>query len=89
MIYTEEMKHQINSMGMEVIEFKRMVKNLEEIFISISKNVLEIVNQLWGENKKGLELPPKQRYKFVKSLGVKNYEVFFQRNQIYRARSSC
>ncbi len=89
MIYTEEMKHQINSMGMEVIEFKRMVKNLEEIFISISKNVLEIVKQLWNEIKKGLELPPKQRYKFVKSLGIKNYEVFFQRNQIYKARSCC
>ncbi len=89
MIYTEEMKHQINSMGMEVVEFKRMVKNLEEIFISISKNVLEIVKQLWNEIKKGLELPPKQRYKFVKTLGIKNYEVFFQRNQIYRARSCC
>ena len=89
MIYTEEMKHKINSMGIEVVEFKRMVKNIEEIFISISKNVLEIVKQLFEEIKKGLELPPKQRYKFVKSLGVENYEVFFRRKQIHRARSCC
>lgn len=89
MVYTEEMKHQINSMGMEVIEFKRMIKDLGEIVLSISENVLEVIRKLWDEIKKGLELPPKQRYKFVKSLGVKNYEVFFQRNRIYRARSCC
>ncbi len=95
MIYTEEMKCQINSMGMEVVEFKKMVKskrmfkNLEEIFIFISKNVSEIVKQFFEEIKKVLELPSKQTYKFIKSLGVKNYEVFSRRKQIHRARSCC
>lgn len=89
MVYTEEMKHQINFMGMEVIEFKRMINKFKEIIQSIIKTALEIIKELWNEIKKGLELPPKQRYKFVKSLGINNYEVFFQRNHIHRARSCC
>ncbi len=109
MIYTEEMKRQINAAGFQMIEFKRFVKRLnlvlERITIAVKK-ILEImsetISRLANTLKKlsdgtfALELnhqlrkmPPKQRFKFCRKLGIENYQCFFWRRHVHRARSCC
>lgn len=104
MIYTEEMKHQINAAGFQVIEFKRFVNRmnlaLERVVVAIKK-ILKIMSEMISRaadimkklllefNHKLRKMRPKQRYKFCRKLGIQNYQCFFQRRHIYRARSCC
>lgn len=109
MIYTEEMKHQINAAGFQVIEFKRLVKRLnlvlERTVIAIKKT-LEIMSEMISRaadilkklfdgtfvlelNHQLRKMPPRQRYKFCRKLGIANYQCFFQHRHVYRARSCC
>ncbi len=94
MIYTEEMKKQINSAGLQVIEVKRLLKRFIQAVESLAEAIRKMIEQIknaFGSlldfNDTVQKLPPKQRYKFCRKLGIKNYQCFFQRKQIYRARS--
>ena len=96
MVYTEEMKGEINAMGFQVIEVKRFIKRILEaveiLWEAIQKMIEQIKNafgSLLDFNETMRNLPPKQRYKFCQKLGIENYQCFFQRKQIYRARSCC
>jgi len=109
MIYTEEMKRQINAAGFQVIEFKRFVKRLNlalEQVVSTVKKILATISEIISRavnsmkelfdstfvlelNHQLRKMSPKQRYKFCRKLGVENYQCFFQRRHIYRARSCC
>lgn len=35
------------------------------------------------------DMPPRQRYKAVKRLGIPNYQVLFKRPQVYHCRNNC
>lgn len=96
MIYTEKMKKKINSDGFQVIEVKRFIKRFMQAVESLAEAIRKVIEQI--ENAFGSlldfndtmqKLPPRQRYKFCRKLGIKNYQCFFQRKQIYRARSCC
>lgn len=100
MIYTEEMKHQINAAGFQVIEFKRFVKKFCKVvnsLVDVLKKMVQwvvdeatkILNNFVAVVSKVRKMPPKQRYEFCRKLGVQNYHCFFQRRHIYRARSCC
>lgn len=100
MIYTEEMKKRINSAGFQVIEFKRFVRKFCDVVDSLVdllkkmvqwaiEQVIKILNNFATVVQEIHKMPPKQRYKFCRKLGIKNYQCFFQRKQIYRARSCC
>lgn len=100
MIYTEEMKRQINAAGFQVIEFKRFVKKFCEVVDSLVNILKKIIRWMVDEATKILnnfvavvrevrKMPPKQRYKFCRKLGIQNYQCFFQRRHVYRARSCC
>ena len=96
MIYTEEMKKQINSAGFQVIEIKRFIKRFMQAVGSLADVIRKMIEQIknaFGSlldfNDAMQKFPSKQRYKFCRKLGIKNYQCFFQRKQIYRARSSC
>ncbi len=96
MIYTEEMKREINVMGFQVIEvkyfIKRFMRAVESLVEAMQKMIEQIKNafeSLLDFNDTMQTLPPKQRYKFCRKLGIENYQCFFQRKQIYRARSYC
>ena len=96
MIYTEKMKKEINARGFQVIEVKyfieRFMKAMESLAEAIQKVIVQIKNafeSLLDFDNAIRNLPPKQRYKFCRKLGVENYQCFFQRKQIYRARSCC
>lgn len=103
MIYTEEIKKQINSAGFQVIEFKRFVKHLHTKITEIATILSKMIRKIGELFRKAVDcivdflkardeirkMPTKQRYKFCRKLGIENYSVFFQRNQIHRARSCC
>lgn len=96
MVYTEEMKKKINSAGFQVVEVKRFIKHFMQAVESLSDAIRKMIEQIknaFGSlldfNDAMQKFPPKQRYKFCRKLGVENYQCFFQRKQIYRARSCC
>ncbi len=96
MVYTEEMKREINAMGFQVIEVKYFIKRFMRAMESLTEAMQKMIEQIknaFGSlldfNETMQKLPPKQRYKFCRKLGVENYQCFFQRKKIYRARSCC
>ena len=96
MIYTEKMKKEINARGFQVIEVKYFIKRFMKAKESLAETIQKMIEQIKNVFGKLLDfndamqkLPPKQRYKFCRKLGIKNYQCFFQRKQIYRARSCC
>lgn len=96
MIYTEDMKKKINSAGFQVIEIKYFIKEFKKAMDALAEAIRKVVEQirdafesLLDFNDAMQKLPPKQRYKFCRKLGIENYQCFFQRKQIYRARSCC
>ncbi len=96
MIYTEEMKKKINSAGFQVIEVKgfirRFMQAVESLEDAIRKMIEQIKNafgSLLDFNDAMQKLPPKQRYKFCRKLGIKKYQCFFRRRRIYRERNCC
>lgn len=50
--------------------------------VELMKDVIEVIDSV-------IKLPPKQRYKTIKSLGIKDYEPFFKRKGMYRCRNTC
>lgn len=96
MIYTEKMKKEINARGFQVIEVKRFIRRFMEAVEYLAEAIQKVIVQIKNAFESLLDfdnairnLPPKQRYKFCRKLGVENYQCFFQRKQIYRARSCC
>lgn len=100
MIYTEEMKRQINAAGFRVIEFKRFVKKFCKVLDSlvdllkrmvrwVAKEATKIFSNFAAVIQKVRKMLPKQRYKFCRKLGIENYQCFFRRRNVYRARSCC
>lgn len=96
MIYTEEMKRKINAIGFQVIEVKYFIKRFMKAVESLAEAIQKMIEQikdafgsLLALNDAMWKLPPKQRYEFCRKLGIENYQYFFQRKQIYRARSCC
>lgn len=89
MTYTEEIKKVINTQGMQVIEFKNVMKKLSEAFKKLFDAINKFVDEFRQWINKLSEIPPKQRYKECKHLGIENYEYLFCRKQVYKARSNC
>lgn len=91
---TQEQKEILNTHGIEVIEFKRMVIKCQEFFDSIMeyvKNLVETMKPIIEAIKKRLEsekVSAKNKYKVCKSLGI-DYLQYIKRNQIYRCRNNC
>lgn len=100
MLYTQEMKLQINAMGLQVVEFKYLIQQrpvMESLWEKISEELRQIINLIKNDSEKlATELqvvlsktPPRQRYKVVKRIGPEKYRCFFRRIHIYKARSCC
>lgn len=100
MIYTEEMKRKINAAGFQVIEFKRFVKKFCDVVDSlvdllkrmvqwVVEEATKIFNDFVAVTQEIRKMPPKQRYKFCRKLGIENYQCFFRRRHVYRTRSCC
>lgn len=96
MIYTEKMKRQINAAGFQVIEVKWLVKHLMEAVKTLAEAIGKMIEQIKAIFNNLLDLhdaimsmPPRQRYKLCRKLGIKNYQCFFQRRWVYRTRSCC
>lgn len=88
MIYTEEMKRKINSVGFQAIEVKRFIRRFMHAVKFLEKAIRKMIEQIknaFGSlldfNDAMQKFPSKQRYKFCRKLGIKNYQCFFQRKK--------
>lgn len=54
--------------------------------IDVIAELIDAIDEIIG---KIIELPPRQRYKFVKRLGVENNPIFFRRKKAYHCRNNC
>ena len=98
MNFTDEQLKAIRNMGLainaETLEsFETLGAALAQSFQALAEAIVaalkpamdrlaEIITQI-------VEMPPRQRYKAVKRIGVENYPVFFRHNRVYHCRNNC
>jgi hypothetical protein len=80
---TQEQKEALEKLTKVVNALYEWVKNV------VSK-VKEALLKSWSYLKTYImKLPPKQRYKLLKSIGIKNYLPFFRRDVVIHYRDNC
>lgn len=62
------------------------IKNLYEKLEIVAKAICNAFNTYL---KNIVKMDPRKRYKYLKSIGVKDYVPFFNRNGIYHCRNNC
>jgi hypothetical protein len=73
--------------------FEKIVKVANSLYEWMKKVVSkgrEALIRSWNYFKAYImELPPKQRYKLLKSMGIKNYLPFSRRDGVIHCRNNC
>lgn len=88
---TQEQKVILNSLGIEVIEYKRWVMELQKGLTECVKRLVDAMKPIVEAIKKCLEsekVSARDKYKLCKSLGI-DYRPYIKRNQAYRCRNNC
>ena len=84
---TKEQEEAMQKLASSIMEFCEKVWNeLKKIFEGIAK-VLEEIAEAFRIYI--MSLQPKQRYKFLKAMGIKEYVGYFRRSGIIRCRNNC
>lgn len=101
--YSEQQIAEIESIGMTVEEFDKILTYYSTAFGMWYEKVMEAVRSLcnyisdaWEQMKELVDrtvediqtVEVKQQYKIVKRLGNENYCVYLNNNKLYRARSN-
>lgn len=101
--YSEQQIAEIESIGMTVEEFDKILTYYSTAFGMWYEKVMEAVRSLcncisdaWEQMKELVDrmvediqtVEIRQQYKIVKRLGNKNYCVYLNNNKLYRARSN-
>lgn len=101
--YSEEQIMEIESLGISVEDFDRILSDLStalgmwyEKVMEIVRNMCDCFSDVWERIKELIDrmtkdiqtVEVKQQYKIVKCLGNTNYCVYLNNNKIYRARSN-
>lgn len=91
---TQEQKEALEQIGKAVKEaIDKIVKTANALYdwmTDVIARVKETLIRSWSYLKTYIMgLPPKQRYKLLKSMGIKNYIPFFQRNGVIHCRNNC
>lgn len=98
MDYTDEQIAAIRAAGFEINAetlqamddaFEKFMECIRVAIDAITKKLKPIIDLVADSCVKIIKLPPRQRYKMVKRLGVHNYPIFFSRKPIYRCRNNC
>lgn len=72
------------------IKISKDINTLYKWIRRVIAKVKELLIMSWKYIKSHImELPPKQRYKLLKSMGIKNYLPFFRRNGVIHCRNNC
>lgn len=91
---TQEQKEALEQIGKIVKEavdkIVKTAKTLYEWMKSVIARAKEALIKSWDYMKAYImELPPKQRYKLLKSIGIKNYLPYFRRDGVIHCRNNC
>lgn len=101
--YSEEQIAEIESIGMTVEDFDRILTNLSTAFgmwydevIKALRSLCNYISDAWEQMKELVDrtvediqtVEIRQQYKIVKRLGNANYCVYLNNNKLYRARSN-
>lgn len=101
--YSEEQIAEIESIGMTVEDFDRILTNLSTSFgawydevIKALRSLCNYISDAWEQMKELVDrtvediqtVEIRQQYKIVKRLGNANYCVYLNNNKLYRARSN-
>ncbi|HHV09981.1 MAG TPA: hypothetical protein GXX75_06865 [Clostridiales bacterium] len=71
-------------------EQKEVIRKIAEAFRKIIAAVKETINRVKEFfNTYIVSLEPKRRYKFLRSIGIKNYVPFFRRRGVIHCRNNC
>lgn len=82
---------EINADTLQAIQnaVDRLSEAINSIVDAIAEAIKPAIDWLADICEKIVALPPRQRYKTVKRLGVKDYSAFFRRKPIYHCRNNC
>lgn len=81
-------------------ELLELTDRQKEALQKLANNIKEFAREVWEKLKQAINqlkeafqiyvsnLEPKKRYKFLKSIGVRNYIPFFKR-KVFRCRNNC
>jgi hypothetical protein len=91
---TQEQKEALEQIGNAVKEAVNKIVKTANALYEWMKNVIARVKETllksWDYLKTYImKLSPKQRYKLLKSIGVKNYLPFFRRDGVIHCRNNC
>ena len=101
--YSEEQIAEIESIGMTVEDFGRIITNLKTDFgvlydevIKAVRSMCDCISDAFEKMKELVErmvediqtVEIRQQYKIVKRIGNKNYCVYLNNKKLYRARSN-
>lgn len=91
---TQEQKEALEQIGKAVKEaIDKIVKTANALYdwiTDVIARVKETLIRSWSYLKTYImKLPPKQRYKLLKSMGIKNYLPFFRRDGVIHCRNNC
>lgn len=93
--YEENDRIAIETTGMRIIEFKRMIYKLSGIFQKIFQTIRKVVDMVVDTVKEGFrsitDMEPRKRWKIVKSLIKAGLPcgMFFPRWRAYHCRNNC
>ena len=101
--YSEQQVLEIESIGMTVEDFDRILTNLNTAFgvwydeaIKAVRSMCDCISDTWEQMKELIDritediqtVEVKQQYRFVKTLGYSDYVVYLNNKKLYRARSN-
>ena len=101
--YSEEQIAEIESIGMSVEDFDRILTQFSTAFgiwyekvMEIARSMCDCISEEWEQMKELVDrmvedihtVEIKQKYKIVKRLGNENYCIYLNNNKLYRARSN-
>ncbi|HWT27614.1 MAG TPA: hypothetical protein VN131_06715 [Mobilitalea sp.] len=91
---TEEQKDAHEQIGKAIKEAVDKIVKTANVLYEWMKRVIARVKETlvksWSYLKTYImELPPKQRYKLLKFMGIKNYLPFFRRDGVIHCRNNC
>nr|WP_308743212.1 hypothetical protein [uncultured Anaerocolumna sp.] len=77
---TQEQKDELNEVANKIIEaFKKIIEDIKKAVDKFFEHFNKYVS----------DLKPKNRYRFLKAIGIKNYIPFFRRDGTIHCRNNC
>lgn len=101
--YSEEQIAEIESLGLTVEQFDRILSDISQKFGLLYEKVIEIVRSMcgcisdaWEQMKELIDrmekdiqtVEVKHQYRFIKTIGYSDYVVYLNDKKLYRARSN-